>query len=100
MSTTFIPRVCCTRRSCAASWAHGRLGNIDTSAALDAPGVVGVFTHADFGDLKVIPSRVMAMPHIAELMQRAIATDKVRYVGEPIAVVVATDPYLAEDALA
>lgn len=82
------------------SWAHGRLLRIDTSAAASAPGVIGVFTHLDFGDLKLIPSRVMAMPNMDKLLQRAIASDKVRYVGEPIAVVVAGDPYLAEDALA
>ena len=81
------------------SWPHGRIRSIDTAAAAAVPGVIGVFTHADFGDvLKPIRSRIAAMPGFENFLQLPLATDKVRYVGEPIAVVVATSPYIAEDA--
>ena len=63
------------------------------------PGVVGVFTHADFAAyLRPIRSRIASMPGFENFLQLPIATEKVRYVGEPMAVVVATSPYIAEDA--
>jgi carbon-monoxide dehydrogenase large subunit len=78
------------------AWPHGRLRQIDVSAAAAVPGVVGVFTHADFGSsLKPIRSRIAAMPGFENFLQLPLATEKVRYVGEPIAVVVATSPYIA-----
>ena len=81
------------------AWPHGRIRSIDVTAAAAVPGVVGVFTHADFGpSLKPIRSRIAAMPGFENFLQLPLATDKVRYVGEPIAVVVATSPYIAEDA--
>src|SRR5438094_3913931 len=73
------------------AWPHGRIRSIDVTAATALPGVVGVFTHADFGpSLKPIRSRIAAMPGFENFLQLPIATDKVRYVGEPMAVVVAT----------
>src|SRR6266540_6019668 len=81
------------------AWAHGRIRSIDVTAASALPGVVRVFTHLDFGpSLKPIRSRIAAMPGFESFLQLPLATDKVRYVGEPMAVVVATSPYLAEDA--
>jgi carbon-monoxide dehydrogenase large subunit len=81
------------------SWPHARVRSVDIAAAAAVPGVVGVFTYADFSDvLKPIRPRIAAMPHFEDFLQLPLAGDKVRYVGEPIAVVVATDPYLAEDA--
>jgi carbon-monoxide dehydrogenase large subunit len=80
------------------AWPHGRIRTIDTAAAA-VPGVVGVFTRSDFtATLKPIRPRIAAMPGFENFLQLPLATDKVRYVGEPIAVVVATDPYVAEDA--
>lgn len=71
------------------------------TAAAAVPGVAGVFTHADFGPaLKLIRSRIAAMPGFENFLQLPLAAEKVRYVGEPIAVVVATSPYIAEDAAA
>ena len=65
------------------------------------PGVIGVFTHSNLAALlKPIRPRIAAMPGFENFLQLPLATDKVRYVGEPIAVVVATSPYLAEDAVA
>lgn len=83
------------------SWPHGRIVGIDTEAAAALDGVVGVFTHKDFtASLKPIRPRIAALPNFENFLQLPIAADKVRYVGEPMAVVVATSPYIAEDALA
>ena len=79
---------------------HGRIRGIDTSRAAALPGVVRVFTSADLGTLKPIRPRIGALPGFENFLQLPIATDVVRYVGEPIAVVAAQSPYIAEDALA
>jgi carbon-monoxide dehydrogenase large subunit len=82
------------------AWPHARIRSIDIAAAAALPGVIGVFTHTDFGSsLKPIRSRIAAMPGFENFLQLPLATNKVRYVGEPIAVVVATSPYIAEDAV-
>ena len=82
------------------SWPHGRIGKIDVAAAAALTGVVGVFTLPDFRTfLKPIRSRIAAMPGFEQFLQLPLATDKVRYVGEPMAVAVATSPYIAEDAI-
>ncbi|MBO0831066.1 MAG: xanthine dehydrogenase family protein molybdopterin-binding subunit, partial [Actinobacteria bacterium] len=65
--------------------AHARIIGIDASAARQAPGVVAVFTGADLADLPAIPG---AGPVKPQMQQRLLATDKVRFVGEPVAVVV------------
>ncbi|MGZ4603247.1 MAG: xanthine dehydrogenase family protein molybdopterin-binding subunit, partial [Kineosporiaceae bacterium] len=73
--------------------AHARIVSIDPKDALDMPGVLGVWTAADLEGL----------PHTRSIpgMERpALATDAVRFVGEPVAVVVAEDRYLAADAAA
>ena len=74
--------------------AHGRIKSIDTSAAAKVPGVHGVFTADDI--LKVIPD-----PYYGPAFhdQPILAIDKVRFVGEPVAVVVASDPHVAEAAV-
>ncbi len=76
--------------------AHARISGIDASAALAAPGVVAVFTAADVADLPTIPP---SGPMNKHMQQPMLATDKVRYVGEPVAVVVVEQPYQGEDAL-
>ncbi len=81
------------------SVAHGRIVSIDTSAAKALDGVVAVFTAADFGEMPIIPVRLAPLAGIERFAQRPIATDKVRFVGEPIGIVVATSPEIAEDAL-
>jgi CO/xanthine dehydrogenase Mo-binding subunit len=81
------------------AWPHGRVRRIHTEAAAALPGVIGVFTQVDFaGLLRPIRSRIASMPGFEKFLQLPIATEKVRYVGEPMAVAVATSPYLAEDA--
>src|SRR5882757_8292366 len=82
------------------SVAHGRIRKIDASAARARPGVHAVITAAEVGaDIPVIPIRLANMPSFQPYVQPVIARDKVRYVGEPIALVVGETQALAEDAL-
>ena len=82
------------------SHAHGRIRSIETGAARARPGVHAVITAADIGnDVPTIPLRLQPMEAIEPFKQPAIAHRKVRYVGEPLAVVVADSAALAEDAL-
>ncbi|MDX3904994.1 MAG: xanthine dehydrogenase family protein molybdopterin-binding subunit [Pigmentiphaga sp.] len=73
--------------------AHGRLRGVHVDDALAVPGVHGVYTGADI--LKIIPE-----PYYGPAFhdQPILAIDKVRYVGEPVAVVVAESPHVAEEA--
>jgi carbon-monoxide dehydrogenase large subunit len=80
--------------------AHGRIHSIDAAAALALPGVNAVITAAEIGDpVPRIPIRLQPMPALVPYHQPVIAERKVRYVGEPIAVVLADSVALAEDAL-
>ena len=84
------------------SVAHARIKSIDPSAALAMPGVRAVFTGKDIGPvLPIIPLRVPRPEQHpgAPYQQPVIARDVVRYVGEPVAVILADRPELAEDAL-
>lgn len=82
--------------------AHARIRDIDVTGALDVDGLVAVYTHED------LPGRVgeplpLLIPHPALTHGRTghpLARDVVRHVGEPVAMVVATDRYVAEDAAA
>jgi CO/xanthine dehydrogenase Mo-binding subunit len=78
--------------------AHGKLKGIDPSAALALPGVHAVWTHKDVAHIPPIPFRLTGLVELEPYRQPVLATDYVRYVGEPVAVVFAADPYLAEDA--
>jgi carbon-monoxide dehydrogenase large subunit len=79
--------------------AHARLGAIRTTAALALPGVVAVVTADDLGAIGRIPVRLGPRPSVIACLQPPLARDKVRYVGEPVALVIAESRYLAEDAL-
>ena len=80
--------------------AHARIVGIDLSAALAMAGVHAVITAADIGtDIPIIPLRLAPMAAFEPFRQPVIAKDKVRYVGEPIAVIVAETRAVAEDAL-
>lgn len=78
--------------------AHGRIVTIDARAALALPGVHAVWTAADIADLGPIDFREGRIEKLEPFRQPVLAADRVRYVGEPVAVVFAEDAYLAEDA--
>jgi carbon-monoxide dehydrogenase large subunit len=77
--------------------AHGRLRRIDTTAAYAIPGVRAVITAAEIGAVPTIPLRLLPLPGTERFLQPIIAVDRVRYVGEPVAVVLADSAALAED---
>ena len=75
--------------------AHARLVSIDSSEAEALDGVVAVVT----GEL-MAAHNLAWMPTLSGDTQAVLATDKVRYQGQEVAAVIATDPYIARDALA
>ena len=82
-------------------YAHANITSIDTSAAACQPGVIAVYTGADTeGNLNPIPCAwLIPDSNLVTPDHPAIAKDKVRYVGDAVAVVVAENRYQAEDAL-
>jgi carbon-monoxide dehydrogenase large subunit len=80
--------------------ANARILRLDASAALATKGVLLAMTAADLGGKRpVIPIRLAPLPGLERFLQHAIAADRVRFVGEPVALVVAESRYIAEDAL-
>ncbi len=77
--------------------AHGRVLTVDASAAREAPGVALVLTATDL-DGVVDELKPYGPPSLATPSYRALADDKVRVTGEPLAIVVAETRALAEDA--
>lgn len=79
---------------------HGRIISIESAEALKIEGVHGIITAQDIGPtIPDIPVRMAPLEGQARFQQPVIASDKVRYVGEPIAVVLADSRALAEDAI-
>lgn len=81
-------------------YAHARIKSIDASEALALPGVVAVYTGADIKDsVKPMPQSVV-LPNLPARYPTfwPLATDKVKFHGEPVALIVARDKYVAEDA--
>src|SRR6266481_1756139 len=80
-------------------YAHAKIKSIDTSEASHAPGVVAVYTGADVaGKIGPVPC-AGALPGLKIPHYTVLATDRVTFVGHPIAAVVATDKYAARDAI-
>src|SRR6185312_7925345 len=80
-------------------YAHAKITGIDTSAARSAPGVVAVYTGKDVSaKIGPVPC-ASALPDLKVPDHRVLATDKVYFVGHPIAAIVATDKYAARDAV-
>lgn len=79
--------------------AHGEISSVDLSAVRHVPGVVAAFTADDLelGDITAQLGRPLS-EYVPTAMP-VLARDKVRYVGEPVAIVVARDAYAAEDGL-
>jgi carbon-monoxide dehydrogenase large subunit len=88
--------------------AHALITGIDTSAALDAPGVVAVLTVADMTDLPAPPPAEPPDPNAPPAegpiplggiwSEPLFAVDRVRFVGEPVALVLTDSTYAGEDA--
>ena len=76
-------------------YAHARLVSVDASEAIKLPGVVGVFTSSDLPELHAPAS----LPRDGQgALHPVLARERVRYVGEPVAAVLATSEALAHDA--
>jgi len=79
--------------------AHGRIKSIDAAPALRWPGVHTVITAADVGSpVPTVNIRLQPMPSLIPFQQPVIAHGKVRYVGEPLALILADSVAIAEDA--
>ena len=79
--------------------AHGHLRFIDASRALLIPGVCAVLTAADIkSEIGVLPFRIAPLEGAEPFRQPVIASKRVRYVGEPVAIVIAESRAIAEDA--
>ena len=78
--------------------AHGVLRGVDLDDVLAAEGVVAAWSADEVAHLPAIEFRMTGLDELRPYCQRVLAGERVRYVGEPVAVVIAEDPYLAEDA--
>ncbi len=79
-------------------YAHARIKSVDVTAAEKMPGVMAVLTGADLkGKLGLVPCAA-GMEGLKVPDHPCLAIDEVRYAGEPVAAVIATDRYLARDA--
>src|ERR1051326_2379477 len=76
---------------------HGRIVAIDTVGARAAPGFVALGTKADIADVPPIDFRLTRVEGLEPYRQPVLAEKSVRYVGEPVAAVFASAPYLAEE---
>ncbi len=78
--------------------AFGKLAAVEVSDARQAEGVEAVWTAEDVADLPPIDFRQVGYDELRPYLQRPLAAGEVRYAGDPVAAVFATDDYLAEDA--
>ena len=78
--------------------AHAEIRGIDAVAARRVPGVFAVFTGAEMAELTNPMIGMLALPGLYNPVFHALATDRVRFVGDPVALVIATSRYVAEDA--
>ncbi len=79
-------------------YAHGKIISIDATRALASPGCIAVWTSADVAWIPPIEFRPTHIKGLEPYRQPVLANDRVRYVGEPVAVVFSLDAYRAEDA--
>ena len=79
--------------------AHARIRGIDTRAARALSGVLDVLTGADFIDLIAPVGPDIDIAGYKDAPRRVVAVDKVRFVGESVAVILAETPYIAADAI-
>src|SRR5499426_3629959 len=86
-------------------YAHARINNIDVSRARERAGVIAIYTANDLGDYWKPGPLLVSPPPVKDITfnektQVPLAKDKVKFAGEPIAIVLAESRYIAEDALA
>ncbi len=81
-----------------ANHAHGRIRAIDLAAARALPGVFAAWSAADIPEVPPVDFREGRIEKLEPYRQPVLATERVRYVGDPVAAVFAEDPYVAEDA--
>jgi CO/xanthine dehydrogenase Mo-binding subunit len=79
-------------------YAHARIVAVHTAEAAALPGVHAIWTAADVDHIPPIGFRLTKLVGLEPYRQRVLATDRLRYVGEPIAAVFAESAYVAEDA--
>ena len=79
--------------------AHARILAVDTAAAKALPGVIDVLTGADFAKITKPMCTEIDFPGYVRNERPVIAVDKVRFVGEQVAVVLAESPYISQDAI-
>jgi aerobic carbon-monoxide dehydrogenase large subunit len=79
--------------------AHAKINSVDVSAALDGNGVIAAYTAADVAASGLQPVKPMAPNMNQAMLQTLLASDTVRFVGEPVAVVVTEEMYQGEDAI-
>jgi len=80
-------------------YAHAKITSIDTAEAAALPGIVKIWTSHDIADLPPIDFRAdKSSEELKPFRQNVLATDRVRYVGDPVVAIFAEDPYIAEDA--
>lgn len=80
-------------------YAHAKITSIDTTEAAAIAGVVKIWTSKDITDLPPIDFRAdKSSEELKPFRQNVLATDRVRYVGDPVVAIFAEDAYIAEDA--
>jgi len=80
-------------------YAHANIIDIEVSAALEQPGIVTILTFADLISVKPIPIRLNPYGSLEPFLQYPLASNRVRYVGDPVALIIAHSRYQAEDVL-
>ena len=80
--------------------AHARIRRVDLTAVRAAPGVVAAYTGAELAAVSEPFDHLLTIPGVRPLRWPVLAVDRVRYVGDPLAVIVADHAAAAEDALA
>lgn len=77
--------------------ALARITSVDLSACLEVPGVVAAYTAEDLGMAPIVAQLDRPESEFTLTKTPVLASERVRFIGDPIAIVVATDPYAAED---
>src|SRR5688572_4729562 len=77
--------------------AHGRIKSIDTALAKKMPGVLAIYTGADLAAYGTHKTHIQ-LPNLKQTPRRSLPADKVRFVGDPVACVIAATATQAKDA--